>query len=286
MMKLWRRRGVDRLLVAAAAAGTVLAGVSAGAICWCAAGVSDSRSFTAGDEPRGRTSPCAASASSTCCWARTTTPTPAARTGLRRLARTRRLVGIGLDDCTALEVVDDRYRILSCRAGSVGHRRPVRHRATCRPTTTSAPRRADLSGDVRMPEMDGLQATRRSPPIRAGRRPGAGADHVRSRRLRPRGAVRRGHPASSSRTPLPTDLLAAVRVVAAGDALLAPSITRRLIEDFVKRPISPTDDPRLDQLTGREREVLVAVAEGSRTPSWPSCSSSATPRPRPTSATC
>jgi dipeptidase E len=121
MMKLWRRRGVDRLLASAAAAGTVLAGISAGAICWCAAGVSDSRSFTADDES----------------W-----PYIAVRglglvdvllgphhdadarrqEGLRRLARTRRLVGIGLDDCTALEVIDDRYRILSCRAGRGAHR--------------------------------------------------------------------------------------------------------------------------------------------------------------------
>jgi DNA-binding NarL/FixJ family response regulator len=61
---------------------------------------------------------------------------------------------------------------------------------------------------------------------------------------------------------LPPDLLTAVRVVAAGDALLAPSITRRLIEDFVKRPLSPIGDPRLDLLTGREREVLTAVAKG------------------------
>ncbi|MEO6570276.1 MAG: LuxR C-terminal-related transcriptional regulator, partial [Ilumatobacteraceae bacterium] len=52
------------------------------------------------------------------------------------------------------------------------------------------------------------------------------------------------------------------RVVAAGEALLAPSITRRLIEDFVKRPIDSTPDPRLDQLTGREREVLIEVARG------------------------
>ena len=53
---------------------------------------------------------------------------------------------------------------------------------------------------------------------------------------------------------LPADLLAAVRVVAAGEALLAPSITRRLIEDFVKRPIAPVDDPRLDS-AHRSRDV-------------------------------
>ena len=121
MMKLWRRRGVDRLLTEAAADGTVLAGISAGAICWCAAGVSDSRSFTARDDS----------------W-----PYIAVRglglvdvllaphhdadgrrqAALERLVGIRRLVGIGLDDCTALEVIDDRYRILSCRRGGLGHR--------------------------------------------------------------------------------------------------------------------------------------------------------------------
>ncbi len=120
MMKLWRRRGVDRMLMKAAADGTVLAGVSAGAICWCTAGVSDSRSFNAHDG---------------------TWPYIAVRglglinvllsphhdgdpgrgNGLRRLVRTKRLVGVGLDDCAALELVDERFRILSCRDGSIGH---------------------------------------------------------------------------------------------------------------------------------------------------------------------
>ncbi len=120
MMKLWRRRGIDRLLVQAATEGTVMAGVSAGAICWCATGVSDSRSFTAGDD---------------------TWPYIAVRglglvdvllcphydSGDRRpdstgrLARTSRSRAVGLDDCTALEIVDDRWLILSCREGRIGH---------------------------------------------------------------------------------------------------------------------------------------------------------------------
>ena len=50
MMKLWRRRRLDWPLVQAATEGAVMAGVSAGAICWCASGVSDSRSFTATDD--------------------------------------------------------------------------------------------------------------------------------------------------------------------------------------------------------------------------------------------
>lgn len=92
--------------------------------------------------------------------------------------------------------------------------------------------------DVRMPEMDGLAAAREilTPPH--GRGPpaeGADADHVRHRRLRVRGAAR-------GRVRLPpqgrsgqADLIAAVRIVASGEALLAPSVTRRLIADFVER---------------------------------------------------
>ena len=59
------------------------------------------------------------------------------------------------------------------------------------------------------------------------------------------------------------ELVAAVRVIAAGDALLAPSVTRRLIEDYAtraRRPLARSD--ALDRLTPREREVLTLVARG------------------------
>jgi DNA-binding NarL/FixJ family response regulator len=61
----------------------------------------------------------------------------------------------------------------------------------------------------------------------------------------------------------PEELIRAIRVVAAGDALLAPSVTKRLIEEFVKRP-SPgaLSSKPADTLTEREREVLVEVARG------------------------
>jgi DNA-binding NarL/FixJ family response regulator len=64
---------------------------------------------------------------------------------------------------------------------------------------------------------------------------------------------------------LPVDLLHAVRVVAAGDALISPRITRRLIEEFARRPdpgASAATAAALDQLTEREREVLELVARG------------------------
>jgi DNA-binding NarL/FixJ family response regulator len=60
----------------------------------------------------------------------------------------------------------------------------------------------------------------------------------------------------------PEELIHAVRVVAAGDALLAPSVTRRIIEQFARRPVEPDVRERLDSLTDREREVLVMLARG------------------------
>ncbi len=60
----------------------------------------------------------------------------------------------------------------------------------------------------------------------------------------------------------PEELVAAIRVVASGDALLAPSITRRLIEEFSNRPEAPSPPAELAELTEREREVLVLMARG------------------------
>jgi DNA-binding NarL/FixJ family response regulator len=61
----------------------------------------------------------------------------------------------------------------------------------------------------------------------------------------------------------PTELLAAIMIIAQGDALLAPAVTRRLIADFARRPEAvPPAAPVLDELTQREREVLTLVARG------------------------
>jgi DNA-binding NarL/FixJ family response regulator len=62
----------------------------------------------------------------------------------------------------------------------------------------------------------------------------------------------------------PAELVQAIHVVAAGEALLAPSVTRRLIETYVSRPqpLIKTEHSGLDELTAREREVLGLVAEG------------------------
>ena len=119
--------------------------------------------------------------------------------------------------------------------------------------------------DVRMPRMDGVEATRHL----------AGPDVADPARVlvlttfdldeHVYDALRAGASGFLLKDVPPEDLVAAVRVVAGGDALLAPSITRRLIADFARRPASPAGpagSPALETLTDREREVLVLMAKG------------------------
>jgi DNA-binding NarL/FixJ family response regulator len=117
--------------------------------------------------------------------------------------------------------------------------------------------------DVRMPMADGIAATRRicADPATAGVRVVILTtfdldEYVFS-------AVRAGASGFLLKDTPPAELLAAIRVVAGGDALLAPSVTRALIAEFARQP-SPDagPPPQLDLLTDREREVLVLVAQG------------------------
>ncbi|MFV2145094.1 MULTISPECIES: response regulator [Isoptericola] len=121
--------------------------------------------------------------------------------------------------------------------------------------------------DVRMPEMDGLEATRRllSPPPGVTHRPRVLMlttfdvdDYVYE-------ALRAGASGFLLKDAPPADLIAAVRVVAAGDALLAPSVTRRLVAQFARQGPARPGKPalRLNALTERETEVLTLVARGS-----------------------
>ena len=117
--------------------------------------------------------------------------------------------------------------------------------------------------DVRMPTVDGIEATRRicADPATAGVRVVILTtfdldEYVFS-------AVRAGASGFLLKDTPPGELLAAVRVVAGGDALLAPSVTRALIAEFARQPSPDTGPPpQLDLLSEREREVLVLVAQG------------------------
>ena len=117
--------------------------------------------------------------------------------------------------------------------------------------------------DVRMPVMGGLEATQRitSDPDMAGTRIVILTTFDLDEYVHE--ALRAGASGFLLKDTLPDDLIRAVRVVAAGDALIAPSVTRRLIEEFSRRPAAgETPSPSLDQLTARENEVLLLVARG------------------------
>ncbi|NYI07349.1 response regulator [Allostreptomyces psammosilenae] len=116
--------------------------------------------------------------------------------------------------------------------------------------------------DIRMPGTDGLEATRRI--VADERLAGVRViilttfdldDYVY-------GALRAGASGFLVKDTEPMELIHGVRVVARGDALLAPAITRRLIAEFAGRADRPVPGPRLNALTDREREVLTLVATG------------------------
>jgi DNA-binding NarL/FixJ family response regulator len=119
--------------------------------------------------------------------------------------------------------------------------------------------------DIRMPVMDGLTATKMLtiPDSTGAHRPRVVVlttfdldDYVYD-------ALRAGASGFLLKDSEPEEVIRAVRVAAAGDALLAPGITRRLIERFVETaPRDSTRDPALNGLTDREREVLTLMARG------------------------
>jgi DNA-binding NarL/FixJ family response regulator len=116
--------------------------------------------------------------------------------------------------------------------------------------------------DIRMPTMDGLEATRRiaADELLTGVRVLVLTTFDLDEYVYQ--ALRAGASGFLLKDTPPADLLAAIRVVAAGDALLAPRVTRRLIEEFARRPEPAADPAALAALTEREREVLTLVARG------------------------
>jgi DNA-binding NarL/FixJ family response regulator len=117
--------------------------------------------------------------------------------------------------------------------------------------------------DIRMPEMDGVEATRL---ICAD--PALGDTRVMVLTTFDLdeyvfGALRAGASGFVLKDADPDELLDAIRVVAAGETLLAPAITGRLVAEFVRQPSADRPVPRdLSELTEREREVLAAVGRG------------------------
>ncbi|MGA3541834.1 response regulator [Micromonosporaceae bacterium DT194] len=117
--------------------------------------------------------------------------------------------------------------------------------------------------DVRMPEMDGIEATRRicGDPATAGTRVIILTTFDLDEYVY--GALRAGASGFLLKDTPPADLLAGIRVVAAGEGLLAPTVTRRLIDEFARRPEPARPLPRrLEGVTEREREVLTLIGRG------------------------
>jgi DNA-binding NarL/FixJ family response regulator len=116
--------------------------------------------------------------------------------------------------------------------------------------------------DIRMPGMDGIEATRRI----------TAAPETASTRVLVLttfdldeyvfAALRAGASGFLLKDTPPGELLAAIRVVAAGDALLSPSITRQLIGEFIRQPRAAPRTRTLDELTGKETEVLRLIGLG------------------------
>lgn len=127
---------------------------------------------------------------------------------------------------------------------------------------TAAERPDVVLMDIRMPVADGLAATERilaDPALAAVRIVILTTFDLDEYIFE---ALRMGASGFLVKDTEPADLLQGVRVVAQGDALLSPTVTRRLIADYAKRPRRPEPSGQLDELTDREREVLALVGAG------------------------
>lgn len=116
--------------------------------------------------------------------------------------------------------------------------------------------------DIRMPRLDGLEATRRltANPALSGTRIVILTTFELDEYVFD--ALRHGASGFLLKDTEPGELLAGIRAVAGGDALLSPSITRRLIAEFASRSRPATATDALDPLTEREREIVALVGEG------------------------
>lgn len=116
--------------------------------------------------------------------------------------------------------------------------------------------------DIRMPVVDGIEATRRiaADPALAGVHVVILTNYGLDEYVLD--ALRAGAAGFLVKDVVPEDFLHAVRVAARGDALLAPSITRKLIDRYITQPLPTAAATGLDELTNREREAVALVARG------------------------
>ncbi|MFB9688237.1 response regulator [Amycolatopsis plumensis] len=117
---------------------------------------------------------------------------------------------------------------------------------------------------IRVPGADGIEATRRI--VAAGGRSRILVLSTSEVDRYALAALRAGASGFLLKDTRPEELLAGIRAVAAGDAVIAPALARRLLDAFVRLDDDACEpvrkDPRLDSLTGREREILVAIGQG------------------------
>ncbi|GLX52703.1 response regulator [Streptomyces sp. MB22_4] len=114
--------------------------------------------------------------------------------------------------------------------------------------------------DIRMPGMDGIEATRRI--VAAGGRSRVLVLTTFDLDEYVHAALRAGASGFLLKDARPDELLAGIRAVAGGDAVIAPALTRRLLDEYARYGSARADDPRVEGLTEREREILVAIGRG------------------------
>ncbi|MGW6203427.1 response regulator [Streptomyces sp. NPDC055089] len=119
--------------------------------------------------------------------------------------------------------------------------------------------------DIRMPLLDGIEATRRI--IRTGSRTRVLIVTTFDLDRYAYDGLRAGASGFLIKDALPEELLSGIRAVASGDAVVAPSLTRRLLDAYVQHlPATPggpaTPDTRIEKLTDREREILTVIGQG------------------------
>lgn len=113
--------------------------------------------------------------------------------------------------------------------------------------------------DVRMPRMDGVEATRTVVADGASRVLILTTFDLDEHLF---AAIRAGASGFLLKASRPEDLVGAIRAAYAGNALVEPRMTKRLLEEFARRPASPDGERLFDELTDRERDVLLEVARG------------------------